>query len=262
VRCRAYPTIYYEPRRESADHLWLMRLLDEQYTCTPNYGIRRMTAWLRTQEYQMNHKRVQRLLRLMGLEAIYQKPRPGQFGAGQQVYPYLLRGVSIARVNQVWSTDITYICLLHGFVYLLAILTCPPTLGQHLPSIARWGIHTQPILDELQVHNLEDRGVMVHDNCRDCDALIAKLEAIVSRYSDKVILTPDPKMDTRIALTAWGGSTRLTLLTNSGSCALSRPTVASTTTGNNQEKALQSFSCPKARAGRMIPLRQGIEAWL
>jgi hypothetical protein len=80
----------------------------------------------------------------------------------------------------------------------------PPTSGPHLPSIARWGIHTQPIPDALQVHNLEDGGVLVQYNCRDCDALIAKLEAIVSRYADKVILAPYPQMDTRIALTAWG----------------------------------------------------------
>lgn len=114
--------LYYEPRRESAENLWLMRLLDEPYTRTPYYGIRRMTAWLRTQGYQVNHKRVQRLLRLMGLEAIYQKPHPGPLVGAQQVYPYLLRGVNIARVNQVWSTDITYIRLRHGFVYLVAIL--------------------------------------------------------------------------------------------------------------------------------------------
>jgi putative transposase len=99
-----------------------MRLLDEQYTRTPYYGIRRMAAWLRTQGYQVNHKRVQRLLRLMGLEAIYQKPRLSPFVGTQQVYPYLLRGVHVERVNQVWSTDITYIRLLHGFIYLVAIL--------------------------------------------------------------------------------------------------------------------------------------------
>jgi putative transposase len=114
--------LYDEPRQESADNLWLMRLLDEQYTRTPSYGIRRMTAWRRTQGYQVNHKRVQRLLRLMGLEAIYHKPRPNQLAGTQQVYPYLLREVHVERVNQVWSTDITYIRLLHGFVYLVAIL--------------------------------------------------------------------------------------------------------------------------------------------
>jgi putative transposase len=79
--------LYYEPRRESAENLRLMRLLDEQYIRTPYYGIRRMAAWLRTQGYQVNHKRVQRLLRLMGLEAIYQKPHPGPLVAAQQVYP-------------------------------------------------------------------------------------------------------------------------------------------------------------------------------
>jgi putative transposase len=99
-----------------------MRLLDEQYPCTPYYGLRRMTAWLRTQGYQVNHTRVQRLLRLMGLEAIDQQPRLRQLGGGQQVYPYLRRGVPSARVNQVWSTEITYIRLLHGFVYVVAIL--------------------------------------------------------------------------------------------------------------------------------------------
>ncbi len=114
--------LYYAPRQESADHLWLMRLLDEQYTRTPYYGIRRMAAWLRTQGPQVHHKRVQRLLRLMGLEAIYQKPRLSRLVGTQQVYPYLLRGVHVERVNQVWSTDITDIRLLHGFIYLVAIL--------------------------------------------------------------------------------------------------------------------------------------------
>lgn len=100
----------------------LMRLLDEQYTRTPFYGIRRMTAWLETQGYQINHKRVARLLRLMGLEAIYQKPRLSQPSTGQQIYPYLLRGLKIERSNQVWSTDITYIRLHGGFVYLTAVI--------------------------------------------------------------------------------------------------------------------------------------------
>ncbi len=114
--------LYYEPRRESAENLRLMRLLDEQYTRTPYYGIRRMTAWLRTQGYQANHKRIQRLLRLMGLEAIHQKPRLSQVVGVQQVWIDLSRGVNIGHVNQVWSTDITYIRLRHGFVYLVAIL--------------------------------------------------------------------------------------------------------------------------------------------
>jgi putative transposase len=99
-----------------------MRLLDEQYTQTPYYGTRRMTAWLRSQGYAVNRKRVTRLLRTMGLEAIYPKPHTSQSHPTHRVYPYLLRGVPITRVNQVWSTDITYIRLHGGFVYLVAVM--------------------------------------------------------------------------------------------------------------------------------------------
>jgi putative transposase len=99
-----------------------MHLLDEQYTRTPYYGIRRMTAWLRAAGHEVNHKRVARLLRRMGLQAIYPKPRLSQGGPEHKVYPYLLRGLAIRRPNQVWSTDITYIRLRHGFVFLVAIM--------------------------------------------------------------------------------------------------------------------------------------------
>ena len=99
-----------------------MRLLDEQYLRTPFYGIRRMTAWLQELSYGINHKRVARLMRLMGLEAIYPKPRLSAPGAGHRIYPYLLRDLVITKANQVWSTDITYIRLRHGFVYLVAVM--------------------------------------------------------------------------------------------------------------------------------------------
>lgn len=99
-----------------------MRLLDEQYTRTPFYGVLKMTAWLCEQSYPVNEKRVRRLLRLMGLEAIYPKPRLSMAAPGHQIYPYLLRGVKVERVNQVWSSDITYVRLLGGFVYLVAII--------------------------------------------------------------------------------------------------------------------------------------------
>jgi len=118
----ARSSFYYEAQPESEDDLRLMRLLDEQYTRTPFYGIRRMTAWLQQQGQVVNHKRVRRLLRLMGLEAIYPKPRLSQAALGHRIYPYLLRGVKIERVNQVWSSDITYVRLVGGFVYLVAIL--------------------------------------------------------------------------------------------------------------------------------------------
>jgi putative transposase len=113
---------YYEPAGETAENLRLMRLLDEQYTACPFYGSRRLTAWLVQQGEAVNRKRVQRLLRLMGLEAIYPKPRLSVAGRGHRVYPYLLRGVRIERPDQVWSTDITYVPLPSGFMYLAAIL--------------------------------------------------------------------------------------------------------------------------------------------
>ena len=103
--CRS--TWYTEPAPESAANLALMRLIDEQYTRCPFYGSRRIAAWLRTQGQVVNRKRVQRLLGLMGLEALYPKPKWSR-GAGHQVYPYLLRGVAIERVNQVWSAEIVY----------------------------------------------------------------------------------------------------------------------------------------------------------
>jgi putative transposase len=113
---------YYMSEGETAENLRFMRLLDEQYTRTPFYGVRRMTVWLRQQGYPVNSKRVARLLHTMGLETIYPKPRLSQPHPEHRVYPYLLRGVPITRVNQVWSTDITYIRLHAGFVYLVAVM--------------------------------------------------------------------------------------------------------------------------------------------
>jgi putative transposase len=119
----ARASYYYQNVGASADNLRLMNLLDEQYTETPFYGVRKMTAWLKlVKQEHVNVKRVRRLLRLMGLEAIYQKPRLSLAAQGHQIYPYLLRGLKINRVNQVWSTDITYIRLQGGFVYLTAVL--------------------------------------------------------------------------------------------------------------------------------------------
>ena len=99
-----------------------MRLMDEQFTRTPFYGTRRMTAWLQRQGHAVNRKRVARLYRVMGLEAIYPKPNLSRPHPAHRVYPYLLRGVPIERVNQVWSTDITYLRLAKGFAYLVAVI--------------------------------------------------------------------------------------------------------------------------------------------
>ena len=114
-------SLYYVAA-ESAENLRLMRLLDEEYTRHPFYGSRRMTVWLEGQGESVNRKRVQRLLRLMGLEAIYPKPRLSVAGRGHRIYPYLLRDVRIERPDQVWSTDITYVPLARGFMYLAAVI--------------------------------------------------------------------------------------------------------------------------------------------
>lgn len=113
---------YYEPAPANPEDILLTRLLDEQYTRTPFYGVRKMKEWLETVGYYPDVKRVRRLLRLMGLNAIYQKPNLSFNGADHRRYPYLLRGVPIRRGNQVWSADITYIRLKDGFVYLVAII--------------------------------------------------------------------------------------------------------------------------------------------
>lgn len=119
----ARASYYYQPAAESADNLRLMNLIDEQYLETPFYGARKMTAWLiEVKKENVNVKRIRRLMRLMGLEAIYAKPRLSLAASGHRIYPYLLRGVKITRVNQVWSTDITYVRLQGGFVYLVAVI--------------------------------------------------------------------------------------------------------------------------------------------
>jgi len=118
----ARASYYYEPAGETEYNLLLMRMLDEQYTRTPFYGVPRMTAWLRIQGHQVNPKRIERLMRKMDLQAIYPKPKLSKKGAVSSKYPYLLSGMVIDRPNQVWSTDITYIRLRQGFVYLVAVM--------------------------------------------------------------------------------------------------------------------------------------------
>src|ERR1700690_1333281 len=114
--------LYYDPVGESKENILLMRLLDEQYTRAPFYGSRKMTEWLIAQGYEVNRKRISRLMDVMGIEAVYPKPKLSQPGEGHKIYPYLLRGVAVERINQVWSTDITYIRMAQGFVYLVAVM--------------------------------------------------------------------------------------------------------------------------------------------
>lgn len=118
----ARSTFYYQPRGTSERDLELMRLIDEIYTKTPFYGSRKIRAKLCLMGYWVNRKRVIRLMRKMGLEAIYPKPRLSRSGKDQKKYPYLLAGVKVTHPNQVWGADITYIRLMRGFVYLVAIM--------------------------------------------------------------------------------------------------------------------------------------------
>jgi putative transposase len=118
----ARSSFYYEPAGETPANLALMRLIDRQYTDRPFYGSRKMTTWLQGQGHEVNRKRVQRLMRLMGLEAIYPKPKLSIADQNHKVFPYLLRDVSITRVGHVWSTDITYIPLYSGFMYLATVI--------------------------------------------------------------------------------------------------------------------------------------------
>ncbi len=113
---------YYRPCPESPANLAIMRLMDEQYLKTPFYGVRRMQAYLNNQGYWVNIKRIRRLLRLMGLAAIYPQPNIMKVLPGHNIYPYLLNGLSIHDINQVWSSDITYIPMKSGFLYLVAIM--------------------------------------------------------------------------------------------------------------------------------------------
>ncbi len=113
---------YYSPCRESELNLTLMNLIDEQYTRTPFYGARKMTAWLKREGYHVNIKRVRRLMHLMGVEAIYPKPRLSKSLKEHKKYPYLLRDLSINYRDHVWCADITYIRMAQGFIYLVAIM--------------------------------------------------------------------------------------------------------------------------------------------
>jgi putative transposase len=115
-------SLYYRAAPETAENLRLMRLIDERYTACPFFGSRKMAVWLQGQREAVNRKRVRRLMRLMGLEAIYPKPRLSVAGRGHRVYPYLLRGVSIRRPDQVWSADVTYVPMPTGFMYLAATI--------------------------------------------------------------------------------------------------------------------------------------------
>ena len=114
--------VYYQPVGETATNVSLMHRIDELFTARPYFGSRRITEYLLREGHAVNRKRIRRLMQAMGLEAIYPKPNVSRPNREERVFPYLLDGLDIVRPNQVWSTDITYLRLRHGFAYLVALM--------------------------------------------------------------------------------------------------------------------------------------------
>jgi putative transposase len=133
--------LYYQPLGESEESLMLMRLMDEEYTRHPFYGSRRLKEWLCGLGHQVGRSRVKRLMQVIGIEAVYPKPKLSQPEEAHKIYPYLLKGVEVTRVNQVWSTDITYIRMAGGFVYLVAVM------DWYSRYVLSWGISVTMELD-------------------------------------------------------------------------------------------------------------------
>lgn len=125
---------YYQPVAANTEDLLLMRLLDEQYLQTPFYGYRKMQLVLAQAGYQVNHKRIRRLMQVVGIEAIYAKVNTSKPAIGHRIYPYLLRGLTIERIHQVWATDITYVPMQTGYMYLMAIVDL------HSRYVLNWSI--------------------------------------------------------------------------------------------------------------------------
>ncbi len=114
--------LYYRPKGTSEEDLNLMKLIDRGYLAAPFYGSRKISVWLGSQGHRVNRKRVRRLMRLMGIRAIYRRPNTSKPAPGHKIYPYLLKDLKITRPDQVWATDITYIPMAKGFMYLVAII--------------------------------------------------------------------------------------------------------------------------------------------
>jgi putative transposase len=156
-------TYYYKKKPVKPEDLELMRIIDEQYLKTPSWGSRSMRNHLRRLGYKINRKRVQRLMRLMGLEAIYPKPKTSRPHPAHKVYPYLLRNMSVERPNQVWAADITYIPMSRGFMYLVAVM------DWHSRKVLSWRV----------------------SNTLDTDFCTEAVEEAISRYGAPQIFNTD-----------------------------------------------------------------------
>lgn len=155
--------VYYQPKRASEADLLLMRRIDEMHMQRPFYGSRRIRDWLQDEGHDINRKRVQRLMRQMGIMALYPKTNTSRPGKGHKIYPYLLRGLTIDRPNQVWATDISYIPMAKGFVYVVAIM------DWYSRRVLAWRV----------------------SNSMDADFCVEALEEAISRYGAPGIFNTD-----------------------------------------------------------------------
>lgn len=146
--------LYYQPVQESEENLKIMRLMDEHYLKHPTHGVLRMQDFLFGLSLIVNHKRVRRLLRVMGLMAIYPKKNLSKLGQAKYIRPYLLRGLKITRPNQVWAIDITYIPMAKGFLYLTAIIDV------YSRFVVGWALSNS--LDASSTHEVFKRAISVH----------------------------------------------------------------------------------------------------
>lgn len=154
---------YYEAIGESELNMKLMRLIDEQFLETPYYGARQMARYLRRQGYRVNRKRARRLMQKMGLMAIYQKPNTSKPHPEHEIFPYLLRGVDIQAPNQVWCSDVTYIPMKKGFLYLVAVM------DWHSRKVLSWRL----------------------SNTLDADFCVEALKEALAKYGKPVIFNTD-----------------------------------------------------------------------
>src|ERR1700738_2862750 len=166
---RTRSAVIASPAPASDEDLAIMARIDRQYLARPYYASRRMAPWLATQGHPVNRKRVQRLMRLIGLVAVYQRPNTSKPAAAHKVYPYLLGGLSIDRVNQVWCSDITYIPMAKGFVYLVAIM------DWHSRAVLAWRL----------------------SNTLGADFCVEALEGAVARFGRPEIFNTDQSLPSR-----------------------------------------------------------------
>ena len=156
-------TFYYQASPVSSEDLELMRRIDEMHLERPFYGSRRIRDWLQDEDHDVNRKRVQRLMRQMGIMAVYPKPKTSRPGKGHKIYPYLLRGMTVHRPNQAWAADITYLPMARGFLYLVAII------DWHSRKVLAWRV----------------------SNTLDSDFCVEALEEALRRYGAPEIFNTD-----------------------------------------------------------------------